>query len=60
MELLVQLNEGLGITIAMVTHEPDMAEFVSRVIVFRDGRIVEPDKVPSFRGLQLPTAGEHA
>jgi putative ABC transport system ATP-binding protein len=60
MELLVHLNESLGITIAMVTHEPDMTEFVSRVIVFRDGRIVEPDKAPSFRGLSLPTPGEHA
>jgi putative ABC transport system ATP-binding protein len=41
MELLVQLNEERGITIALVTHEPDMAEFVTRVVVFKDGRIVE-------------------
>jgi putative ABC transport system ATP-binding protein len=60
MELLVHLNASLGITIAMVTHEPDMSAFVSRVIVFRDGRIVEPDQVPSFRGLQLPTPGDQA
>ena len=60
MELLVELNQRLGITIAMVTHEPDMSQFVSRVIVFKDGRIVEPDKVPSFRGLQLPQPGGRA
>ncbi|HEY3500981.1 MAG TPA: ABC transporter ATP-binding protein [Polyangiaceae bacterium] len=49
MELLVRLNESLGITIAMVTHEPDMRRYVSRVIVFKDGHIVDPDEVPSFR-----------
>jgi putative ABC transport system ATP-binding protein len=41
MELLVRLNEERGITIALVTHEPDMAVFVSRVVVFKDGRIVD-------------------
>lgn len=40
MRLLVELNERRGITIAMVTHEPEMAEYVQRVISFRDGRIV--------------------
>ena len=41
MELLVELNETRSITIALVTHEPDMAAFVTRVVVFRDGRIVD-------------------
>jgi putative ABC transport system ATP-binding protein len=49
MELLVSLNENLGITIAMVTHEPGMSEYVSRVIVFKDGRIADAEDVPSFR-----------
>ena len=40
MELLVRLNEERRITIALVTHEPDMAGFVTRTVVFRDGRIV--------------------
>jgi putative ABC transport system ATP-binding protein len=40
MRLLVELNERRGITIAMVTHEPEMAEYVQRVISFRDGRIL--------------------
>jgi putative ABC transport system ATP-binding protein len=46
MELLVRLNRTLGITIAMVTHESDMGRFVSRVVTFRDGRVVEPDEGP--------------
>jgi putative ABC transport system ATP-binding protein len=44
MELLVRLNDERGITIAMVTHEPDMGSYVSRVIMFRDGRIVDQGK----------------
>ncbi|QOY85607.1 ABC transporter ATP-binding protein [Paludibaculum fermentans] len=39
MELLCQLNRERGISIAMVTHEPDMAEYASRTISFRDGLV---------------------
>jgi putative ABC transport system ATP-binding protein len=49
MELLVRLNQTLGITIAMVTHEPDMSAFVSRVITFRDGRVIDPSELPPSR-----------
>ncbi len=28
-----------GITIVLVTHEPDIAEYAARVVVMRDGRI---------------------
>jgi putative ABC transport system ATP-binding protein len=40
MELLVELNRERGITIVMVTHEPDVAAYAKRNIVFRDGRIL--------------------
>jgi len=39
MELLVDLNQSRGITIIMVTHEPDMAAYARRHIHFVDGRI---------------------
>ncbi|EIJ33752.1 ABC transporter ATP-binding protein [Thiothrix nivea] len=39
MELLVSLNEQKGITILMVTHEPEMAEYAKRVVHFVDGRV---------------------
>ncbi|MBP7711672.1 MAG: ABC transporter ATP-binding protein [Gammaproteobacteria bacterium] len=42
MELLSGLNREKGITILMVTHEPDMAEYAGRVIRFVDG-LVESD-----------------
>ncbi len=41
MGLICELNRTRGITIAMVTHEPDIAAYAQRTIVFRDGRIVE-------------------
>ena len=40
MELFQNLNEKEEITIVLVTHEPDIAEFAKRQIVFRDGLIV--------------------
>jgi putative ABC transport system ATP-binding protein len=39
MELLTALNEERHITIAMVTHEADIAAFSHRIIAFRDGKI---------------------
>jgi putative ABC transport system ATP-binding protein len=43
MELLVDLNHRHGITIVMVTHEPDMAAYAKRMVHFLDG-LVESDK----------------
>jgi putative ABC transport system ATP-binding protein len=40
MELISSLNRDRGITVVMVTHEPDMAEYGTRTVVFRDGRII--------------------
>ena len=39
MDLLVALNRDRGITVLMVTHEPDMARYAKRVIHFVDGRV---------------------
>jgi putative ABC transport system ATP-binding protein len=39
MELLTVLNRERGITIVMVTHEPDMAAYATRVVRFVDGRV---------------------
>ena len=39
MKLLTKLNEEKGITIAMVTHEPDIAAWTRRIVRFRDGTI---------------------
>jgi putative ABC transport system ATP-binding protein len=39
MEQLAQLNVGNGITIVLVTHEPDIAKYAKRLVRFVDGRI---------------------
>lgn len=44
MELLRDLNTNEGITVALVTHEPDMAVFARRRVVFRDGAIEHDER----------------
>jgi len=39
MELLTDLNQNSGITVLMVTHEPDMAAFAHTIIHFKDGLV---------------------
>ena len=41
MGLLVALNRDHGITVLMVTHEPDMAAYAHRMVHFVDGRLVK-------------------
>jgi len=41
MSLLTTLNRERGITVVLVSHEPDMAEWTRRVVVFRDGAVAE-------------------
>jgi putative ABC transport system ATP-binding protein len=45
-EIFQRLN-AKGLTIVLVTHEPDIAQFAKREIVFRDGHIKRDDVVPS-------------
>jgi putative ABC transport system ATP-binding protein len=60
MRLLVSLNERSGITIAMVTHEPDMAAYARRTVSFKDGRVVadERRRPPSKNRGSLDEAAE--
>ena len=41
MALFQDLNENHGKTIVFVTHEPDIAEFSSRTITLKDGRVIK-------------------
>lgn len=40
MALFTQLNRGEGITVVLVTHEPDIAALTQRLVRFVDGRVV--------------------
>jgi putative ABC transport system ATP-binding protein len=44
MGLLQQLNRD-GMTVVLVTHEHDIATFASRIITFRDGHVLEDQRV---------------
>ena len=46
MELLTELNDQLGVTILMVTHEAEVADRARRTVRFIDGRIVSDEKNP--------------
>jgi len=52
MEIFQNLNEK-GLTIVLVTHEHDIAQFAKRVLIFRDGKIRKDDPV-----LNRPRAAE--
>lgn len=55
MEIFTKLNEE-GNTVIIVTHEPDIAEFTSRVVEFKDGHIVRERLTEKgrARGCELP------
>ena len=46
MGLLVALNRDHGITVLMVTHEPDMAAYAQRLVRFVDGSIASDTPNP--------------
>jgi putative ABC transport system ATP-binding protein len=46
MEIFQKLNDE-GLTIVLVTHEHDIAQFAKRVLVFRDGKVRKDDRVVS-------------
>jgi putative ABC transport system ATP-binding protein len=45
MEIFQKLNRERGITLVLVTHEPDIAEYASRIVVFKDGKIKKDSPV---------------
>jgi len=57
MKFLVELN-STGITILMVTHEPEMAQFAKTIVHFKDG-LVENIERGHRSGQPLEPAGAH-
>ena len=58
MELIARLNRERGITVIMVTHEPDMAAYARRVVRFVDGVVesdrLNPERAGAPEGLTAP------
>jgi putative ABC transport system ATP-binding protein len=56
MQLLTQLNEEQQMTIILVTHEQDISRFTRRIILFKDGQVIqdglsEPARISQPAGL---------
>ena len=49
MEIFQKLNRERGITLVLVTHEPDIAQYAQRVVVFKDGRIKKDYQIEEQR-----------
>ena len=47
MQIFERLNREQGLTVILVTHEPDIAAYAGRVLVFRDGRLLRDERQPS-------------
>ncbi|HQQ71494.1 MAG TPA: macrolide ABC transporter ATP-binding protein, partial [Alicycliphilus sp.] len=58
MELLWALNVDHGITVLMVTHEPDMAAYAKRIVRFVDGVVASDELNPHPVG-ETAVAQEH-
>ena len=64
-DILQRLNEETGLTIVLVTHEPDIACFAKRQVIFADGKIRKDERVDSPPRAadilpNLPVIGEEA
>jgi putative ABC transport system ATP-binding protein len=49
MEIFQRLNRERGITLVLVTHETDIAQYAQRVVVFKDGKIKKDYQVEDQR-----------
>jgi putative ABC transport system ATP-binding protein len=49
MEILQRLNRDRGLTVVLITHEADIAEYAERVVAFRDGRVLKDEPVKRRR-----------
>jgi putative ABC transport system ATP-binding protein len=61
MGIMQTLNEQQGITIMLVTHEPDIVQYAKRVILFKDGLVIEDRPVLNrtlVTGMVSKQAGE--
>jgi putative ABC transport system ATP-binding protein len=53
MGLFQALNATRGLTIVLVTHERDIAEYGARIVAFRDGRVESDRLVPAPRSAEI-------
>jgi macrolide transport system ATP-binding/permease protein len=60
MEIIARLNRERGLTVVIVTHDADVAEYTDRVVTFRDGHIISDQRKRKEAGAAAATAGASA
>ena len=50
MDIFQRLNRERGITVLLITHEHDIAEYGTRIVTFRDGHVVADKPVARNAG----------
>jgi macrolide transport system ATP-binding/permease protein len=60
MSVLCALNRQRGVTVILVTHEPDIADYADRVVTLRDGRIANDVRKDTGRPRQIGPVGPPA
>jgi ABC-type lipoprotein export system ATPase subunit len=63
MKVFGQLNDVQGITVVLVTHDPNVARYAKRILVLRDGRIVKDtseyeEAIQALRSTEFDEDGE--
>jgi macrolide transport system ATP-binding/permease protein len=56
MQTLTSLNREHGVTIVVVTHEPDIAAYTDRVLTMRDGQIISDERKRKTTAVPAPIA----
>jgi putative ABC transport system ATP-binding protein len=56
MEILQRLNRERGLTVVLITHEPDIAQYAERIVAFRDGRVLRDEPVAQRRNAAVELA----
>jgi putative ABC transport system ATP-binding protein len=58
LEIFVNLSRAQGITVVLVTHEPDIATYAQRIITFRDGQVLSDIQQRGTRATVDPATRE--
>ena len=58
MDILTSLNRKQGLTVIIVTHEPDVAAYANRVLTLRDGQLISDRRTVEARRRGATSAGD--
>ncbi len=60
MDLFTRLNKNMGKTIILITHEPDIAQYATRLIKFKDGQKISDERQTPTGAKPITSEEDHA